>query len=215
MDSNIQNLIINLKNNNITRYYVETKDDALELVKKLIPEGAVVTHGGSVTLAEVGVTELLGSGNYEYLDRSRCVTREDLQELYRKSFGADVFLTSSNAVTMNGELYNVDGNANRVANIAFGAKKVIVIVGVNKIVENLDEAVLRVKQIAAPLNAKRLELQTYCAQCGECVSLKKTDPSMSDGCRSPQRICCQYLVSGFQRDPDRVSVIIVNEELGY
>ncbi|MBQ1545987.1 MAG: lactate utilization protein [Clostridia bacterium] len=215
MERNIQGLIINLKNNNMTSYFVDTKEDALELVEKLIPEGASVTNGGSVTLGEVGVTELLRSGKYEYLDRSRCVTREDTQELYRKSFGVDFFLTSSNAVTMNGELYNVDGNANRVANIAYGAKKVIVIVGVNKIVDDLGEAVLRVKQIAAPLNAKRLELQTYCAQCGECVSLKKTDPAMSDGCHSPQRICCQYLVSGFQRDPDRVSVIIVNEELGY
>ena len=204
-----------LKGNNMDPYFCETKEEALELVKSLIPKGAVVTHGGSVTLKEIGATELIANGDYEYLDRSKCKTPEETQKLYRESFCADVFLTSSNAVTENGELYNVDGNANRIACIAFGPKSVIAVVGVNKIVKDLDEAAYRVKTIAAPKNTVRLGLNTYCAKAGKCVSLSQECPKMSDGCHSPERICCSYLVSGQQRVKDRIKVIIVNEDLGY
>ena len=183
-----------LKGNNMDPYFCETKEEALELVKSLIPKGAAVTHGGSVTLKEIGATEL---------------------KLYREIFCAYVFLTSSNAVTENGELYNVDGNANRIACIAFGPKSVIAVVGVNKIVKDLDEAAYRVKTIAAPKNTVRLGLNTYCAKAGKCVSLSQECPKMSDGCHSPERICCSYLVSGQQRVKDRIKVIIVNEDLGY
>ena len=215
MDERISNAMKALEKNNMKPYYCETKEDALQLIGELIPKGATVTHGGSVTLAEVGATQLLSSGVYNYLDRSKCQTREEQQKLYRDSYFADVFLTSSNAVTENGELYNVDGNANRVSAIAFGPKSVIAVVGVNKLVKDLEEAALRVKTIAAPRNTVRLGLSTPCAKTGRCISLSQECPSMTDGCHSPERICCTYLVSGQQREKDRIKVIIVGETLGY
>jgi len=119
-----------------------------------------------------------------------------------------------NAVTADGVLYNVDGYANRVSALAFGPSRVIIIAGTNKIVKDLDEAVYRVKTVAAPLNAKRLGCDTYCAKTGRCVSLLKEHPQMSDGCDSEKRICCTYTVAARQRIKDRITVIIVNEELG-
>lgn len=212
---NIGLIMKKLEANNMKPYYCKTRGEALELLKTLIPEGATVTHGGSVTISEIGADKLISNGSYNYLDRSKCETREDQQKLYRDSFFADVFLTSSNALTENGELYNVDGNANRISAIAFGPKSVIAVVGVNKIVKDLDAAITRVKTIAAPKNTVRLGLDTYCAKKGQCASLTMACPKMSDGCRSPQRICCSYLVSGQQREKDRIKVVIVNEELGY
>lgn len=215
MTEMIERTMSALERNNMKPYYCESRAEALELLKTLLPKGASVSHGGSVTIAEIGARELLSSGGYNYLDRSKCTTPEETAQLYRDCFSADVFLTSSNAVTENGELYNVDGNANRVSCIAFGPKSVIAVVGVNKIVKDLDAAIYRVKTIAAPKNTVRLGLDTYCAKTGKCVSLNSECPAMSDGCHSPARICCSYLVSGQQRVKDRIKVIIVNEELGY
>lgn len=215
MDSRIEKTLKNLEKNNMKAYFCETKEDAKQLVQSLMTKGCTVTHGGSETIKETGVNELLQSGDYNYLDRSKCATREETEELYRKSFSADVYITSSNAVTENGELYNVDGNSNRVACIAYGPESVIVIAGINKIVENIDKAVERVKKICAPLNTKRLNSATYCNAKGECVSLSKENPFICDGCSSDARICCNYLVSAHQRKKDRIKVIIVNENLGY
>ena len=215
MNEKIERTMKMLEKNNMQPYFCETKEQALELLKTLIPEGATVTHGGSTTLIQLGAGELLSSGGYNYLDRSKCADRDAQQKLYRDSFFADVYLTGSNAVTENGELYNVDGNANRVSAIAFGPKSVIAVVGVNKLVRDLDEAALRVKTTAAPRNAVRLGLDTYCAKAGRCVSLSKECPGMTDGCRSEQRICCSYLVSAYQREKGRIKVVIVDEELGY
>ena len=117
--------------------------------------------------------------------------------------------------TENGELYNVDGNSNRVACIAYGPESVIVVAGVNKIVENLDKAIERVKTICAPLNTKRLDCQTFCNTKGSCVSLESDKSYMCDGCGSDARICCNYLVSARQRKKDRIKVILINEKLGY
>lgn len=216
MDIRIEKTLKNLECNNMKAYYCETKEEALELVKELLPQGSTISHGGSETLKETGIIELLNSGSYNYLDRSKCATPEETEELYRKCFSADVYVTSSNAVTENGELYNVDGNSNRIACIAYGPTNVLVIAGVNKVVENLDKAVERVKSLCAPLNAKRLNLETFCGSKGSCVSLSKDDKAfMCDGCNSPARICCNYLVSAQQRKKDRIQVIIVNEHLGY
>lgn len=212
---NIERTMKMLEKNNMKPYYCEDKQAALDLIKTLIPEGATVTHGGSVTLSEVGAVDLISNGRYNYLDRSKCATREEQQKLYRDSYFADVYLTSSNAVTENGELYNVDGNANRISAIAFGPQSVIAVVGINKLVKDLDEAVYRVKTVAAPKNTVRLNCETFCAKNGKCVSLSTDDPYMSDGCHSEGRICCSYLVSGQQRVKDRIKVIIVNETLGY
>lgn len=215
MEKMIENTLKNLEHNNMKAYYCETKAEALELIKTLIPAGCTVSHGGSETIKEVGVSELLKSGEYNYLDRSKCETREETEELYRKSFFADVYVTSSNAITENGELYNVDGNSNRVACIAYGPTSVVVIAGVNKIVENIDKAIERVKKVCAPMNTRRLDIETYCSSKDSCVSLNNDNSSMCDGCSSPSRICCNYLVSAQQRKKDRIKVIIINENLGY
>jgi len=203
----------NLRKNRIAVEYVDKKEDVLPLVRALIPEGSTVATGGSHTLNEVGVIDLLKSGAYTYLDRMAPeLSPEQRQEVAIKGNTADFYLCSSNAVTEAGELYNVDGNCNRIAAIAFGPKSVIMVVGINKIVPDLDAAVRRVKTIAAPLNTKRLNCDTYCRTDGVCMGI---DGKMTDGCHSPARICCNYLISAQQRVPDRIRVILVGESLGF
>lgn len=202
--------------NNMEPYFVQTKDEVVSLVQSLIKEGETVSCGGSVSLQETGVIDLLKSGKYNFLDRSKeGTTPEEVQKIYRDTFFCDTYFGSANAITENGEIYNVDGNANRVSAISFGPKSVILIVGKNKIVKDLDEAVYRVKTIAAPLNCKRLKCDTYCSKMGKCVSLNKENPSMTDGCDSESRICRTYTILGKQRTKNRIKVILVNENLGY
>lgn len=209
----IQKVMDNLRKNRMAVEYVESKEEVLPLVKSLIPAGSTVATGGSKTLAETGVIDLLKSGEYTYLDRmAPDLTSEERDQIARAGGQADVYLCSSNAVTEAGELYNVDGNCNRVSAIVFGPKQVIMVVGINKIVPDLDAAIKRVKTIAAPLNTKRLNCDTYCHKTGVCMGL---DGGMTDGCSSPGRICCNYVVSAHQRVPDRIRVILVGEELGF
>ena len=205
----------NLKKNNMEFYYAESKNDVCKIVKELLNKGDVITHGGTVSMAECGIKELISSPDYSYLDRSKAATPEEAAEIYRKAFFADVYISSSNAITEDGVLYNVDGNSNRIAAIAFGPKSVIIIAGYNKIVRDIKEAELRVKREAAPPNCVRLNCETYCKEKGECVSLLKADHQMSDGCGGDGRICCNYLISAQQRHKGRIKVIIVGEELGY
>ena len=202
-----------LEMNNMQTFVLKTKEEVYPLVKKLIPKEAVVSFGGSVTLSDTNVLEGLEKDGYKLLDRRK--EGADVQKIYRDVFSADFYLSSSNAITENGELYNVDGNANRVAAITFGPKNVIIIAGKNKIVKNLDAAVRRVKEYVAPKNCVRLGLDTYCAKNGKCVSLNKENPEMSEGCASDSRICCDYVISSRQRIKNRIKVILVNEDLGY
>lgn len=212
----IEETMKNLEANNMKPYYCETCEEALELVKSLIKKGDTIACGGSVTLKETGVEALLKSGEYNFLDRSReGITPEEIEEVFIGAFSADAYLMSTNALTKKGELYNVDGNSNRVAALLYGPKSVIIVCGYNKIVENLDEAIERVKTVAAPLNTKRLHTNSYCENAGECMSLNGENPFMCDGCKGAGRICCNYVVSAQQRKKDRIKVIIVGEELGY
>lgn len=211
----VEKTIANLQKNNMLGFYCETKEEALEKVISLMNEGDVVTHGGSETLKEVGVIEAVKNGNYNYIDRGAAKTKEEGEELMRKAYFADVYLTSSNAVTSHGELYNVDGNSNRVSAILYGPKSVIVVCGYNKIVKNFDEAVYRVKTEAAPPNTKRLHTGAYCEHNGECLSCGSDGSFMCDGCRGDGRICCNYVVCAQQRHKERIKVIIVGEKLGY
>ncbi len=215
MMKKINRTMENLRAHNMAAYFVETKEEVIPLLQTLMNEGETVTHGGSETLKECGVIDLLNSGKYHYLDRSKAQTREETEEIYRKAFTADTYLTSANAVTENGLLYNIDGNSNRVAAILYGPKQVVFICGCNKIVKDLDEAVVRLKTVAAPMNTKRLGCETYCANEGECLAMGRDASFMCDGCKSPQRICCNYVVSARQRQKDRMKVILVGEELGY
>lgn len=205
----------NLKKNNMEFYYAETAKDVCPIVESLMPEGCTVTHGGSVSMKECGIDVLLNSGKYNYIDRSKATTPEESLEIYRKAFSADAYISSANAITEDGVLYNVDGNSNRIAAIAFGPSSVIIIAGYNKIVHDLKEAEIRVKTEAAPPNCVRLSCDTYCAEKGECVSLLKASHQMSDGCSGDGRICCNYLISAHQRHKGRIKVIIVGEELGF
>ncbi len=215
MTEQIKLTIENFNKNNMEAFFVETKEDALKKALSFLNDGDTVSVGGSVTLSEIGLLDALKSGKYNYLDRYTASSPAEMHEIFRKSFLADAYITSSNAVTENGELFNVDGNGNRVAALLYGPQKVIVIIGKNKIVKDLDAALQRVKTIAAPLNAKRLNRDTYCARTGRCVTLDNGNAAdMTCGCRSQDRICRDYITMG-EQTPDRIKIIIVNENLGY
>ncbi len=214
MTEEIKITMENLEKNGMKPFYAETKEDVIPIIEKLVEKGSSVSHGGSETLKQTGVIDFLKNGGFDYIDRSG-LEGEELRQSYIKAFGCDAYFSSSNAVTMNGELYNVDGNSNRVACIVYGPRQVIMIVGVNKIVKNINDAVLRVKECAAPPNTQRLSCKTPCAVTGKCISLNSENPFICDGCASPQRICCNFVISAKQRHKDRIKVIIVNENLGY
>lgn len=213
---NIEKVIENLKRNNFEPYYLKSKEELLPLLDTLVNEGDTVAVGGSMTLFETGVIDYLRSGKYNFLDRYKeGITRDEVDKIYRNSFYADAYFCSTNALLEEGALYNVDGNSNRVAALIFGPKSVIVITGKNKIVKDFDEAVKRVKEIAAPLNTKRLSCNTYCNAKGKCVSLNNENSDPCDGCKGEGRICASYVLSGYQRVKNRIKVIIIDENLGY
>ena len=203
-----------LENNNMTAYTVKTKEEAADIVRSLLKKGDVIASGGSVTLNQCGITDIIKSPDYIYLDRNS-VAPDKTAEIFRKSFSADVYLCSSNAITENGELYNVDGNSNRVAAIAYGPKSVIIIAGYNKVVRNIEEASNRVKKTAAPANTVRLQCDTYCSKSGECAAFTKESQDITSGCSSDERICCNFLISAKQRHKGRIKVILVAENLGF
>ena len=205
----------NLRRNNMAAYFAQTKAEVVPLLRRLMKSGETVSHGGSETLKECGVIDLLRSGEYNYLDRSAAQTPEDVERIYRETYSADTYLGSSNAVTESGLLYNVDGNSNRVSAYLYGPKQVILICGYNKLVKDLDEATYRVKEYASPRNTKRLGCDTYCRVNGECLSVGSDASYMCDGCRSEGRICCNYVICAKQRHKDRIKVIFVGEKLGY
>lgn len=214
MDKIIEKTMQNLQKNNMQPFYAETAKDVVPLIQTLVKPGESVANGGSETLIQTGVIELLESGAYDFIDR-RKATPENIRDCYVRAFGCDTYFCSSNAITEDGELYNVDGNSNRVACIVYGPKQVIIVAGRNKIVPDLDAAVTRVKTVAAPLNTMRLHCTTYCAKEGKCVSMLNSDPQLCEGCTSDARICCNYVVSARQRHKNRIKVILVGENLGY
>lgn len=224
MDANLKAIIEkritrtmeNLEKNNMQAIFVESKGEVVQKISELLTEGDTVSVGGSMSLFESGVIDLLRSGKYCFLDRyADGLSGEDTDKIFRDSFFADAYISSSNAITENGELYNVDGYANRVAAICYGPKSVIIVAGYNKIVKNIDDALKRVKTTAAPANCVRLDCETYCKEKGECMAFLSDGADMASGCNSPSRICCNYVVSAYQRNKNRIKVIIVGEELGY
>lgn len=213
MSVNLEKTIKNLEKNNIEVICVNSREDVIPTVEKIISKGSTVAVGGSVSLDETNMLEFLRNGDYNFLDRyQEGLTREEVRDIHIKSFEADAYFTSTNAITEEGELYNVDGHANRITAIAFGPKNVILIAGINKIVKNIDEAVKRVKTISAPKNCVRLKRDTYCAKTGYCVDM---EGGIGKGCNSEQRCCRHYLVSSKQETFGRIKVILVNESLGY
>lgn len=205
MEQKINRVIENLEKNNMEGYYARDEREVLDIVKTLVNKGESVSVGGSMTLFETGIIDYLRNGDFKFLDRYEPgLTREEIIDIFKKSFLTDTYFVSSNAITENGELYNVDGNGNRVAAMLYGPEKVIVIVGKNKIVKNVDEAIQRNREYAAPANAKRLDKKTPCARVGHCMD-----------CKSEERICNEYTLIRRQNTKGRIKVIIVGKELGY
>lgn len=194
-----------LESNQYTVHRIKDSTELCQQLEQFIPKGATVSVGGSMTLFEAGVIKLLRSGDYEFWDRyASGLTPDDIRALYIKSFGADVYFTSSNAITEDGMLFNIDGTGNRVAAMIYGPKQVFVIAGTNKIVRDLDEAISRCQRTASPANAKRLSRNTPCAVTGVC----------SD-CKSPERICADYVLMKRQAIKGRIHIFLVEEALGY
>ncbi|MFT8313682.1 MAG: lactate utilization protein [Clostridium sp.] len=205
MEQKISRVIENLEKNNMEGYYARDEKEVLDIVKTLVNKGESVSVGGSMTLFETGIIDYLRNGDFKFLDRYEPgLTREEIVDIFKKSFLTDTYFVSSNAITENGELYNVDGNGNRVAAMLYGPEKVIVIVGKNKIVKNVDEAIQRNREYAAPANSKRLDKKTPCARVGHCMD-----------CKSEDRICNEYTLIRRQGTKGRIKVIIVGKELGY
>lgn len=201
----LANRVINgLKSRQIEAFYAADRSSALKKALELIPEGAIVSWGGTMSAKEIGLTDAMLNGNYNVIDRSSAKTDEEKRAKELETYGCDYFIASSNAITEDGILVNLDGNSNRVSAIAYGPKHVLMIIGMNKIVRDLDAAISRTRNEAAPINAQRFDLDTPCSKTGVCAD-----------CLSPQSICCNLLITRIERHPDRMKVILVGEDLGY
>ena len=195
-----QTVIKGLKSRNMSGYYAADKEEAVKLALELIPEGSSIALGGCMSAQEIGLIQVLEDGNYNYIDRAKLAPREGLLAAY----DAYIFLSSANAIPNDGIMVNIDGNANRVSCIAQGPKKVVFIVGMNKVCSDLDEAMKRARNVAAPANAQRFDIKTPCKETGKCFD-----------CKSPDTICCQFLITRYSRHADRIHVILVNDTLGF
>ena len=214
MNELIKETVLNLKKNNMVPFYAEKKEDILPIIKTLIKDGEKIAVGGSATLSSIDAIEFIKNGNYNFIDRYEAdITAEERSKRLREGLLSDVFITSTNALSKRGELINVDGFGNRVAAMLYGPQSVIVVAGINKIVDTAEDGFIRIKKIAAPKNCARLSRETYCKFKNECMGL--SGDSFTSGCASPQRICSMYTVQGYQLIKDRIKVIICGEELGY
>ena len=196
-----QTVIKGLQSRNMEGFYAASKEEALKIALELIPAGSTVTMGGGMSVHEIGLPAALEAGSYHFIDRDKF---EDRRQAMLLAYDADVFLTSTNAMTKDGVLVNIDGNANRVSAIAQGPKKVLFIVGLNKVCGDLDGAMKRARNVAAPINAQRFGLDTPCAKTGACFD-----------CKSPDTICCQFLITRYSLHKGRIQVILVNDDLGF
>ena len=194
-------VIKGLESRNMSGYWAESKKDALKLALSLIPEGSSVTMGGAMSAHEIGLVDALKKGKYNFIDRD---AYEDKRAAMLAAYDADVFLASANAITEDGIMVNIDGNSNRVSAIAQGPRKVVFIVGMNKVCPDPDAAMKRARNVAAPINTQRFGLNTPCCKTGACMD-----------CKSPDTICCQFLITRFSRHKDRIHVILVNGNLGF
>jgi len=205
IDKKVERTMESLQKNNMGAYYVKGQDELHSLLAELMNSGETVSFGGAMTLFETDTLDWLRNQDYNLLDRHvEGLTPADIKQLYRNAFSADTYLTSTNAITEDGQLYNVDGRGNRVAAMVYGPDQVIVITGTNKIVKNHDEAIERNRRIAAPANSKRLNRKTPCATLGYCTD-----------CNTPDRICHAFVTIQGQFEKDRIKVIFVDGEYGY
>lgn len=202
-----ERLVKQLQQRHYNAVYCATANEAVEKVLALIPDGSSVTWGGSMTLRDMGITKRLHERNLEVWDRDEAPSREAAQEIYRRAFYADYYLTSANAMTEDGLIVNIDGNGNRVAAITFGPKNVIFVVSINKVMQNLDAAVSRARSVAAPINIQRFaDLNTPCKADGVCHN-----------CKSADSVCNYIHIMRNSHPAGRHTVVLVggNETWGY
>lgn len=200
-----QQLIQALKQRNMEASYAATKEEALEQALAWIPEGSCIGWGGSVSIDAIGLKDAVRQGNYRVIDRDTAANAEEKEAMYRRILAdCDYFLTSTNAISQDGVLVNIDGTANRLAAMCYGPRHVLYIVGMNKVVATAEDALRRARNEAAPINAMRFGLKTPCSKTGCCYD-----------CKSPDTVCCQILFTRFNHTPGRVKVILVDDSLGY
>ncbi|SHO52065.1 lactate utilization protein [Anaerocolumna xylanovorans] len=205
MEEKIKKTIRNLQKNNMAGYFVENTEELLLLLSALIRKGERVGCGDSVTLEETGVFNYLKNGDFIFYDKhQKGLTSEEKRALYIKNFETDTFITGTNAITAGGELFNIDGNGSRVAPMLYGPKQVIVVAGTNKLADTAEAAIKRTRQIAAPLDAKRLNKDTPCTKLGRCID-----------CRHEQRICNDFVLITGQFIKDRIKVILIDGDYGF
>lgn len=200
----VPGIIMNLKKRNIEAFYYENSGAMVEDILTKIPAGSSVTWGGSESARECGLMDAIKNGSYTLLDRAAAKTPEEKREFYGKAVMADVFLMSTNAITYNGELINIDGNGNRLACLMQGPKEVFIIVGMNKFVSSIEEGIQRIEHIAAPANVQRLHKETPCHTLGKCAH-----------CFSENSICSHTVITRRSSHPGRIKLFIVPENLGY
>lgn len=200
-----KSLIAAIEKRNMTAFYCESKADCLKKVFELMPENSTIAWGGSESIKEVGIPSALKeSGKYKVFDRAEYTTPEKTKEFNTLAFNSDYYFMSTNAITLDGVLLNIDGNGNRVANLIFGPEHVIVVVGMNKVVKNVDEAYNRVRNIASPPNTVRLSKNTPCSKLGKCGD-----------CYGEDCICNQIVITRRSRVKERIIVLLVNDNLGF
>lgn len=199
-----QTIIQQLERRNMEGYFCEDSAAAVELVKTLVPQGSSIGWGGTVTFEQTGVKAMLQAGDYRLLDRSTANGPEELRAMYLAHLGADCFFMGANAITRAGELVNIDGNSNRLACLLYGPRQVIVLVGMNKVVQDVDAGVKRIQTMACPPNATRLHAGTPCERVGVCAQCHE------EGC-----MCCNIVVTRHNRHAGRVKVILIAEDLGF
>lgn len=189
---------------NMEAYYTDSKEEALKKALELIPEGSSISWGGSMSVNEIGLKEAVCQGNYQVYNRDIAPTPEDKRKIELAAYDCDYFLTSANAITEDGIMINIDGHSNRVSSIAAGPQNVLMIIGMNKVTRDVDSAMSRARNEAAPINAQRFNLSTPCCKTGACFD-----------CKTPDTICCQILITRYSKTPQRIKVILVNEDLGF
>lgn len=197
-------IIKNLEKRNMEGYYCPDAASAVEKALSMMPEQSVISWGGSMTLTEIGLMEQIKKRNYVVIDRMLANTPEERQKVYGQTVLADYFLMSTNAITLDGQLVNIDGAGNRVACLIHGPKNVLILAGMNKVCPDLESAFKRVKNCATPPNTVRLNCKTPCAVTGVCGD-----------CLTPETICCQEVITRYSRIKGRIKVILIGEEYGY
>lgn len=198
-----QRLVKNLQSRHFEAYYCATAQEALKKALELIPQGSSVGWGGAMTCQQIGLMDALNEGDYRTLDRAKAKNQEEAAQIMRDCLNADVFLTGANGLSLNGEMVNIDGIGNRVAAIIYGPKTVLVVVGMNKVTDDLNSALTRVRTVAAPMNMQRFGKNTPCAQTGICAD-----------CKSEDCICNQIVITRNSRPAGRIKFILVGEDLG-